>query len=185
VRAVWLPPGVTAGQAQFDVGQHEVLLPIEASAGATLGTFPIALVASARVGNVVVEQALSWIDVQVVEPWLALARAEARGGVGGEIAATLPVTRMRPQHGPAPVVVTNLPRGVVCRPATLAADAEALQLVFDIAPDAAVGRHGAMTVEVRLPDGAGRPVLHRASFGELKVEAKKKPKGGIAAGGPP
>jgi predicted short-subunit dehydrogenase-like oxidoreductase (DUF2520 family) len=81
--------------------------------------------------------------------------------------------------------VTNLPRGVACRPATLAADAEALQLVFDIAPDAAVGRHGAMTVEVRLPDGAGRPVLHRASFGELKVEAKKKPKGGIAAGGPP
>jgi hypothetical protein len=183
VRAVWLPPGVTAGQAQFDVGQHEVLLPIEASAGATLGTFPIALVASARVGNVVVEQALSWIDVQVVEPWLALARAEARGGVGGEIAATLPVTRMRPQHGPAPVVVTNLPRGVVCRPATLAADAEALQLVFDVAPDAAVGRHGAMNVEVRLPDEAGRPVLHRASFGELKVAAKKKPKGGVAAGG--
>lgn len=185
VRAVWLPPGVTAGQAQFDVGQHEVLLPIEASTGATLGTFPIALVASARVGNVVVEQALPWIDVQVVEPWLALARAEARGAVGGEVAATLPVTRARPQHGPAPVAVTNLPRGVACRPATLAADAEALQLVFDIAPDAAVGRHGALTVEVRLPDGAGRPVLHRASFGELKVEAKKKPKGGIAAGGPP
>ena len=55
--------------------------------------------------------------------------------------------------------------------------------MFDLAPDAAVGRHGAMTVEVRLPDEAGRPVLHRASFGELKIAAKKKPKGGITAGG--
>lgn len=182
VRAVWLAPGLSAGQAQFDVGQHEVLLPIEASAGAALGTFPVALVASARVGNVVVEQALPWFDVRVEAPWAELARVEARGAQGAEVEAALAITRAQAQRGVAAATVVNLPRGVQCATAQLAADAAELRLRLQLADDAAPGKHGGLTVELQLPDDQGRPVLHRLPFGELRVDAKKRRKdaGGAA-----
>jgi hypothetical protein len=174
VRAVWLPPGLSAGQAQFDVGQHEVLLPIEASAGAGLGTFPVALVASARLGNVVVEQALPWFDVRVEAPWAELARAEVRGAQGTAVAAALAVTRAQGQRGVAVASVGNLPRGVQCEPVELPADAAELRLRLLLADDAAPGKHGGLTVELQLPDEQGRPVLHRLPFGELRIDAKKR-----------
>ena len=187
VRAVWLAPGLTAGQAQFDVGQHEILLPIEASAGASLGTFPVALVASARVGNVVVEQALPWFDVRVEAPWAELARAEARGAQGAEIEAALAITRAQAQRGVAAAMVVNLPRGVQCAGAQLAADAAELRLRLQLADDAALGKHPGLTVELQLPDDQGRPVLHRLPFGELRVDAKKRRKdasGAVGANAP-
>lgn len=174
VRAVWLPPGLSAGQAQFDVGQHEVLLPIEASAGAGLGTFPVALVASARLGNVVVEQALPWFDVRVEAPWAELARAEVRGAQGTAVAAALAVTRAQGQRGVAVASVVNLPRDVQCEPVELPADAAELRLRLLLADDAAPGRHGGLAVELQLPDEQGRPVLHRLPFGELRIDAKKR-----------
>lgn len=182
VRAAWLPPGLTAGQADFDRGVAAATLPLEAAANAPLGEFPCLLVASTRRDNLTVEQALPFVVVRVGEPWLDLGRATARTAQGQDATLRLPVTDKQPRRGPAKAVLLGLPRGVGSSEVELAVTATELVFPLHLAADAAVGRHRGLSVELRVDDGSGRSVLHRFAAGELRVD-KAAPKAAKAPGG--
>lgn len=176
VRAAWMPPGLSAGQATIDRGAVDGALPIEAAANAPLGEFPCLLVATSRVGGTVHEIALPFVVVRTEEPWAELARAQARTQQGKAVEVRLAVTSKRPRTGPATALLGGLPRGASCAESTLAVDATELVFPVQVATDAAVGRHRNLTVELRLPDEQGRPVQHRFAAGELRIDTYKPPK---------
>lgn len=171
VRALWLPPGLSAGQTNLDRGATAGALAIEAAAEAPLGEFPCLLAGSVRRDNLGSEQALPFVRVRVEAPWLELARATVRTAQGRAAELRLAVSRTRPPHGPATATLLGLPRGVAAAPATLAADAAELVFALEVAADAAVGRHRNVVVELQLPDAEQRPVAHRLPAGELRIDA--------------
>lgn len=171
VRALWLPPGLSAGQTNLDRGATAGVLAIEAAADAPLGEFPCLLAGSMRRDNLGSELALPFVRVRVEAPWLELARATVRTAQGRSAELRLAVTRTQPQHGPATATLLGLPRGVAAASATLTADAAELVFTLQIAADAAVGRHRNVVVELQLPDAEQRPVPHRLPAGELRIDA--------------
>lgn len=170
VKPSWSPPGLSVGQTSLDRGAEVAELPIEASADAPIGTFPLLLVAGSRNRQGAVEQALPFVLVQVDEPWSKLSPGTARGRQGSAVELRLPITDRLPRRGPAEAVLLGLPRGATAAPVTIAPDASAVVFVVQLAADAMVGKHRDLRVELRLPDADGRPVLHRFAAGELRLD---------------
>jgi len=179
VRAVWLPPGLSAGQASFDKDATTATLPIEAAGNAPCGEFPCLFVATVRADNAPIEVALPFVTVRVEEPWLDIARGTARGRQGQATTLRLGATDKRPRPAAATATLRGLPRGVTAAEASLPAGATELLFELQLAADAAPGRHRDLTVDVMIADAEGRPVRHHFAAGELRIDRAP------AAGGRP
>ncbi len=170
VRALYTPPGLSAGQATCAAGATETKLTLEASANAPLGTFPCALVASTRVDGGYQQLALPHIDVTVIDPLVRGQLGKARTEQGKAVSLRVGLT-----PGPQPIAAYQarllaLPRGVTAAPIDVAADAAEVSFELAIAADALCGRHRSIVLELLIPGEHG-PLVHRFSGGELRIDA--------------
>lgn len=170
IRAAWLPPGVSGGQATFEGDRPTATLPLEATTGAACGAFPCLLVASVRVDNTNFETALPFTPLRIDEPWLDVARGTARSRQGQTATLRLGLTDRRPRQAAATAELRGLPRGVTAAPATAAAGSNELLFTLQVAADAAPGKHRDLVVDVAVPDADGRAVPHRFPAGELRID---------------
>lgn len=174
VRALWNPPGLSAGQVEIDGKADRGTFPLDASGSAMTGRIPIALVGQARSRGGSVEVCSDWIELQVDEPWLTADVGKVRTEAG--VAATLRVQckAVRPLTGACEATLLGLPRGVTCAAIPFeAAAANELDFALQVAADAAPGRHRGFLVQVRVPANAasGAPsVEHRFGGGEIRID---------------
>ncbi len=170
VRAVWTSPGVNAGQVVIPGKSNEIVLPVEATSAATLGTFPLAVSGTVGRGGGVLELASGFTDLDVVEPWVTAEVGKARTLPGNDVELRVPLARKQPISGPYRAALLNLPRGVTAPEIDLAADADVAVFALTVATNAQAGRHRSFVVELRLPAGAGI-ARHRFGGGEIRVDA--------------
>ena len=182
VRAIWTPPGVTAGQLSIAENQDSGVLPLEADGGARLGELPCVLVASSRVRGGRFEIALPFVPLRVEEPWVTGAVGKARTEAGKAVDLVVTLAAKRSLAAPYRASLTGLPRGVTAPAVEVAADATGVTFALAVAADAAVGRHRALAVELRVPGEAGE-IVHRFGPGELRIDAPLPvPQPGIKTG---
>ncbi|MBK8979048.1 MAG: pre-peptidase C-terminal domain-containing protein [Planctomycetes bacterium] len=190
VRMLWTPPGIGAGTASQRRGNDAGALSLSARSDAAVRTWPIVLVASAQVGEVTREVSSAIVPLEVCEPWLRITTAAARGEQGERLPLKLTVARARELPGPYRVQVGRLPRGVTVElPEAIAPDADAIEGVWVVAADAAVGRHQPY-LDVRVPVDGGE-VRHVFGGVELRIDRPLPPElrargaGEAAPGGQP
>ena len=169
VRALWNPPGVSAGLITLDGKTDSAVFPIDANSNATLGTFPFAIVASTtqRGGNG--DLCSAFFDLRIEKPWIGAELGKARAELGE---ATELVVKLKPQPeitSPYKAVLIGLPRGVTAPAQDLAANAESVRFPLTIANEAQPGRHTNFQLELRVPS-QGEEVVHRFGGGEIRVD---------------
>ncbi len=174
VRALWTPPGVNAGQVVIPGTSGEIVLPIEATATAMLGTFPLAIVAACARGGGNLELASGFTEVHVEEPWVTATVGKARGKQGTSLELRVQLARKHALEVPYRAVLLNLPRGVTATETEVAADAEGAVFALTLATDAAPERHRNFVVELRVPAGEGI-ALHRFGGGEIRIDPSEAP----------
>lgn len=182
LRALWTPPGVTAGQVVVPGDRTEAVLPLDASAGAVLGPFPLAVIGSiARQGGVL-ESASAFAALEVGEPWITAEVGLARCAAGRPATLTVQLRPRRALEQPGRALLLGLPKGVVADAVEFAPDAPQVSFALQVPAGAAVGRHRNLTVELRVPS-AGGDVVHRFGGGELRIDPAAPADGG-GGGGP-
>lgn len=171
VRAVWTPPGISAGQVNIGESQAEAVLALEADPNAKLGHFPIVLAAGTRLGNGRFEQAMPWVPIAVAAPMVraTLGKARAEPGQTTQFVVDLAVDESPP--GPYRATLTSLPRGASAEPVQVEPGATTVVFTIAVGADTPPGRHRNVQVELRIP-GPGGELLHRFGGGELRVDAK-------------
>ncbi|MEZ5966533.1 MAG: PPC domain-containing protein [Planctomycetota bacterium] len=169
LRALWSPPGVSAGDVVVEADRDEATLPLSASPSAMLGEFPFAVVATVYARGGRLEVASDFVTLSVQQPWLtgSLDDARTEPGAGVELRASCKLEQ--PATGKVRARLLGLPRGVTADAVELDSGATSLVFALRVAPDAATGRHRGVVVEAAVPS-AGGDVLCRFGGGELRID---------------
>lgn len=170
VRALYTPPGLSAGQATVSSRAPTANLTLEASATAPLGTFPCALVASTRVDGGYQQLALPHVEVTVIEPLVRGQLGKTRTEQGKPVSLRVTLAPGKEPVAPYRAQLLALPRGVSATPIDVAADATEASFALTVADDATRGSHRSLVLELVIPSEHG-PLVHRFSGGELRIDA--------------
>ncbi|MCB9885846.1 MAG: hypothetical protein H6838_10150 [Planctomycetes bacterium] len=170
VRALYTPPGLSAGQATCSTRADKATLTLEASANAPLGTFPCALVASTRVDGGYQQLALPHLAVTIIAPLVRGELGKARTEQGKPASLRVGLTPGSTLVAPYQARLLALPRGVTAPTLDVAADATEVTFDLTVAADAARGRHRGVVLELLVPGEHGT-LVHRFSGGELRIDA--------------
>lgn len=177
VRALWTPPGVSAGQCTLDAGQDEAVLPLSANDGARLGSHPLIAVATVYRRGGRRELGSAPVSLQVDEPWLRVTAGSARTEPGTPVELRLAVAAKRPLPHGCRLRLLSLPRGVEADELQLPGDADAAAFALRVAADAPPGRHRGVLVEARIATDGG-DVTCRFAAGELRID-RPLPQGAV------
>lgn len=169
LRALWTPPGVGAGQVTVAPNAEQIVLPLDANDNATLGAFPLAVIATGGPQQDPFEVASPFTAVTVDKPWLTAQANKARAAAGTRVELVLALRSERELPDGCVAKLTGLPRGASAAPLSFSKDSKELRFVIELAKDAAVGTHRGLRVELAVPH-AGAQVAHRFAAGELRVD---------------
>lgn len=184
VRALWLPPGVSASTMRLTGENRTGTVTFNANSRAALGSWPIVLTASAASGNVTRATSTDAMVFEVQEPWITakLPRARIEQGAAGTFEVAL--ERKREFDGEVTAELGRVPRGVtVAIPDITAPEAAApegaapegaagpdtLPIALRAAADARPGRHRSIYLRLRIETPAG-VIDHTVGGGELRVD---------------
>jgi hypothetical protein len=181
------PPGVNASSSvNIPAGKNEILYPINASASARVGKWPVYMLGSASVnGTAWVASQMAELDIAPAYMLLTLERSAVEQGQVTEIFCK--IENKRPFSGSAKVVLLGLPNKVTTPELAITKDTK--ELVFKITTDKAspAGRHRNVFCRITITEN-GEPVMHsRIGATELRIDkplpmpvakpkAKPKPK---------
>lgn len=180
VRALWTPPGLSAGEVVVEPGHEEATLSLSASGSAMLGEFPFAVVGTAYLRGGRLQVASDFVTLTVDEPWISgkLGAARTEQGAGVAMRATCKFTHAA--AGKAKVCLLGLPRGVTADPVEVEPGADTIVFALQVGNDAAPGRHRSVLVEAAVPSPGG-DVVCRFGGGELRIDPPLSSAGGTAA----
>jgi hypothetical protein len=176
LRMPWKPTGVSAPPSvTLPEGATEAIYPLDAEAGAALGTHPIVVTANWGAGTTA---ASAFFPLVVAEP-------NVRGNIemlaipaGGSGQLQVALEHARPFSGEADLQVLGLPPGIETPVVKLSAGQERVTVPVQAKADAPVGKHSTLFCRVSVP-GEGGAVVHRiGSGGVLRVD---KPAAGKTA----
>lgn len=170
LRALWVPPGVSAGEVVVEPGQSEATLPLSANGSAMLGEFPLAVIGTVYARGGRLEAASDFVGLTVEEPWVVgkLATARTESGKTIELRATLEARH--PLGGKVRLRLLGLPRGATAEAIELEPNATAATFTVRVEATAAAGRYGGVLVEALAPSPNG-DVVCRFGGGELRIDA--------------
>lgn len=169
VRALWTPPGISAGQVVIDADQDHAELPLSASANAMLGSFPFAVVATVYRRGSRLDLASDFATLTIDKPWLDAKAIDVRTEPGRAVELRV---ALQPQHaiaGSYRLRLLALPRGVEADELQVPADATTATFQLRLADAAQPGRHRSWQIEALLPDAHGE-VACRCNGGELRID---------------
>jgi hypothetical protein len=179
VRALWTPAGIAAGQVAVAAAAEGGVLPLEASEGGALGSFPLAVAVGGGPREDPFEVVSAFVAVEVEKPWITAKTARARTTAGAPVDVAVALAPARALAAPYRARLLGLPKGVAAEPIEVAADASEATFHLAVAEGAAVGRHRDLRLELLLPHG-GAEVVHRFPAAELRIDAPPAPPGAEA-----
>ncbi len=171
------PAGLSASRTiKIAKGKNEAELPVTANNSARLGTWPIAVLGRATVGNGAVVVSTDLIDLEVAEPYFAVTLAPAAVEQGQPCQVVGSLEKKKDFEGTVRLELLGLPPNVSSEPQEVAADAA--EVVFPVTTNdkSPPGHHKSLrcrtTVTVE-----GEPVVALAGSGEMRIRRPppKKP----------
>jgi hypothetical protein len=172
------PPGTTAGtQAIIPANKDEATLPINASGGAPVRAWKIAVLGSADIkGAVWVSTQLA--KLQIAEPLLAAKfdMAAIEQGKSGKIVCKL--EQKTKFDGKAKIELRGLPAGVTANPASKEITASDTEVTFDLTTSAKSppGQHKNLLCQVTIMKD-GEPIIQNVGQGGiLRIDRVAAPK---------
>jgi hypothetical protein len=178
IRMLFNPPGTTAGtQATIAANKDEATLPINASGGAAIKSWKVAVLGSADIkGAVWVSTQLA--KLQIAEPFLAAKfdMASIEQGKSGKIVCKL--EQKSKFEGKAKIELRGLPAGVTANPASKEITASDTEVSFDLTTSAKSppGQHKNLLCQVTIMKD-GEPVIQNVGQGGiLRIDRVAAPK---------
>lgn len=177
MRLIWNPPGIGSGSLRLTGDQTEGVIHLNAGNGARVGSWRIAVIATATVGGGAMEVSSQLAELRVADPYLDLAIQKARVELGQSVALTVNVTHNKPVEGQATVQLLGLPNKVVAANQPPSIGIETETLTYDLQVDVAAppGRHTGLFVRAVVTEN-GEPILHHSTRGELFIDKPLPPK---------
>jgi hypothetical protein len=178
IRMLFNPPGTTAGtQAIIPANKDEATLPINASGGAAIRAWKIAVLGSADI------KGATWVStqlakLQIAEPFLAAKfdMAAIEQGKSGKIVCKL--EQKTKFDGKAKIELRGLPAGVTANPASKEISASDNEVTFDVTTSAKSppGQHKNLLCQVTIMKD-GEPIIQNVGQGGiLRIDRVAAPK---------
>jgi hypothetical protein len=179
VQFPFIPPGLgAAGSITIDKGQSDGLYPLNASADAMIGKWPMMVIGAAEIDG------QAWVSSQLAELEIAeryvsceLKRAACDQGQPTQVAATL--IHNTPFDGAAKAELLGLPPGTSVDPIEFTRDTKELIFQVKTTGDTPVGSHKSLFCQVTITQN-GEPIVGTIGTTELQVNAPP-----VAAAAPP
>ncbi|QDU64143.1 putative subtilase-type serine protease precursor [Planctomycetes bacterium Pan216] len=172
------PPGVS-GSASIVVkgNQSEVDYPLNANNKASVGTWPVVVIAESNI-NGTVQVASKPVNLEIAPPYVNVKLQMAAAEQGQQTDLIAKIEQKKPFEGKAKIKIIGLPHKVTAPEKEFTKDAPE-DLAFPVTIDATspVGNHKALYCEVTVTEN-GAPVIHRLGRGGvLRIDPppKKKP----------
>lgn len=181
IRALSLPPGMSAGVVRLTGKECDGTLALDANARAALGEWPIVLTATAVVGGVARTTTTDALRVAVEEPWITAKLPRAAVEQGAEATFEVELAAAREFDGTVTAELGRVPRGVAVAVPAIEAHTAKLPIRLTAAADAPVGRHTGIYVRLTIATPAG-VITHTDDGGELRVDAPLPARSGGAGG---
>lgn len=180
VRALALPGGVSASTVRFTGKNVASTMTFNANSRASLGKWPLVLVASTSIGGVTRTISTEILTLAVEEPWVTASVPKTKLERGATGTFELALTHARKFEGKITAMLGRVPKGVTCTVPEITKDMTKLPIKLEIAKDAPVGRHRYIYVQLKIQTKDGL-ITHNVGSGEIRVdrplpvEAKSKP----------
>jgi hypothetical protein len=169
-------PGVgTATSAVILENQTETTLVMNASGGAQVRKWKIAVIATATVGNGPVWVSSQLANLEVSPPFVTLAMERAAAEQGKSTEIFCKVQQHAPFTGNARVRILGLPNKVAAPEVAITKDTKELAFKVDVDKTSPAGQHRNIFCEVLLTQN-GEPILQNTGSTELRIDVPLPPK---------
>jgi len=174
VKMLWNPPGISS-QPDMTIpkGENSVLYRLNASGGADIRQWKMAVIGSAKIGNGTAWVSSQLANVTVAEPFLELKLDMAKTEQGQPVKVVAKLDQKIPFEGRATVKLLGLPSG--CSAPDLTITKEDKEIAFNVTTDAKTpaGTHKTLFCSVTVMKDS-EPIAHSlGSGGILRVDAPK------------
>jgi hypothetical protein len=176
VMMVFNPPGVgSASSATIPEGQNETVIPINASGGAQVRKWKIAVNAVATVGNGPVWVSSQLATLEIAQPYVNFAMERAAVEQGKTTDLFCKVQQTTPFPGQAKVVLLGLPNKATAPEMTVTKDTK--EFAFKVATDktSPAGQHKNIFCQLVITQN-GEPIVHNLGGTELRIDVPLPPK---------
>lgn len=188
VRTLILPAGVSASTVRFTGKNVTGTMTFNANSRASLGSWPLVLVASSSIGGVTRTISTEILTLTVEEPWVTASVPKTKLERGATGTFELALTHTRKFEGKITAKLVRVPKGVTCTVPEVTKGMAKLPIKLEIAKDAPVGRHRYIYVQLKIQTKDGL-ITHNVGSGEIRIDkpipAEPKPKASKPATGKP
>lgn len=170
------PPGVNSSrEVSIAEGQTEATITLNSAGNAQVKDHPIAIRASATVGNGVVQSGTPFSTLKVAEPYVKLKFQQAAIEQNAESAMVVEVEIAKPFEGDAQVTLMGLPNKVTAPAMTINKETKELIFPLKAEADAPTGMNKNIFCTIVITEN-GEPITHNIGSGVLRVDKPLPPK---------
>jgi len=181
VQMLYNPPGIgSSASIVIPEGQNEALIPLTANGGAEVGTFRIAVLGEATVGDGPVQVSSQLASLEVSEPFLALTFQSAATEKGQPTDIVVKVEKRKDFEGAAKLEMLGLPNEVTTELREITKDSTEVVFPVKTTANSPEGRHKTVICRAVIT-AQGEPINHTLGTGELRIDAPLPPKPAEAA----
>ncbi len=173
LRVLYNPNGCSANDSvRIEPDQTEALIPVTANDKATIGVFPITILARAKSVNANVWLASEFINLEVADSFFDFKFGKTVAELGESTFVVVGVETKKPPEGDVEFEIVGLPAGVVCDQPKLKLTSDLKQLAFpvQVAADAGDGQFKTIYVKATITRPGGQ-IVQTGGLGEIQLAA--------------
>ncbi len=179
ISMLYNPPGIgSSGSISIPAGKSEMTIPLTANGSAAIGTWPMIVLARAKVGNGNIQVASQQAQLEIADVFFTFTFEKSAAELGQETEVLVRIEKKRDFPGNAIAALLGLPAKtslVDAKPLAFTQDTKDLAFKIKVAPDARPGKlqtlvcRATVTIE-------GEPIVHTLGSGELRIDKPLPPK---------
>lgn len=178
------PPGLSAPDSvSIPEGKTEAIIPLTADTRAAAGTWPIAVIGEAAVGDGPVRVSSQVVKLDVSEPYLKFTFPMIAVDQGQPTTLVVKIEITKHFEGEASVELVGLPNEVTSQPQRITKDSKELSIPISTTAKSPPGLHKGLLCKVVIT-ASGEPIPHLLGPGELRIQPPLPKKSEVAAAPP-
>jgi hypothetical protein len=170
LRMLYHPPGISAPDSvPIPEGQREAVIPLTADAKAAVGTWKIAVIGEATVGDGPVRVSSQLAKLDVTEPFVAFTFPMLAVEQGQSTSLVVKVDKRKDYEGTASVDLLGLPNEVTSQTQQVTKDTAELTFPIQTTAKSPPGLHKGLLCRMVIL-ASGEPITHMLGPGELRIQ---------------
>ncbi|QDU98125.1 PPC domain-containing protein [Lignipirellula cremea] len=172
IRMLYNPPGIGSSVSiSIPAKENEVVLPLTANDGASIGAWPIVVTGSATIDGGKIEASTQMAQLEIVDRFFNFSFEKAAGELGQETDLIVNVEKRTDWEGTATVKLLGLPANTTCLTDEVTITQDSTQMVFRINIDekARPGKNTSLVCRAFI-DQNGESITTTLGSGELRID---------------